>query len=775
MLTMRATPPSRGQLIELIGQNILVAGARPDLLATIADCLQFISVDQSTLIFRQGEEANGLYLVMQGTVQIFSEHDSHRVIMSHSSKGHLFGEFLLCGNSMRSTSALALTGCNLLFWPIETFSTLLLQQPEDFTPITTRLVRRLGWNQTMLALRLSSLFIGLNEQIVRDLINQLTIKPIPANTLLLKQYDPAEYMCIVINGQFQISKEGENHQAEIINVIGRGETVGEMGLLSGSKRTATVIALRDSTVAFLNRNAFEHLLKQHPLEINQTFVRSLINHLEKKSHVKTNTANTFALINLSPQLDAFEFSQYLLNGLQNHGLARVLTSAIIDQAFMRQGAAQCKFSNQDNASLVQWLSEQELVHEYIVYLADAQLNPWTRRCLRQADHVVFLVAADDPPEIRILETQLLAELNDNSVKKTLVLQHPKSAPTPIGTSRWLKLRQLDSHYHVRRDQRSDFDRLARFLTGNALGLVLGGGAARGFAHVGVLKALKERGISVDIVGGNSMGAVLAAEFALQWHEKRMLEKTRQLCIQGDRMTLPLVSLFSGKTMTTALEKLFGDIYIEDLWIPFFCVSCNISRATLMTHRQGTLLAALLSSNAPPGLFPPQVSDGDLLVDGALLNNLPVDIMRELNPGGGIIAVDVNEREDLLNNTDSLGGISGWQLLWNRLNPLAPRINMPGMVQILTRASMIGGLAQQKKMREGLADLYLRPPVNSFPLTGYHQAQAISDAGYEYAREQLQKWQPQPSNNSIHTLRHLQTALDHLTEDGQVTATKHSAM
>lgn len=768
---MRASPPSRDQLIELIGQNILVAGARQDLLASIVDCLRFMAVERNTLIFRQGEEANGLYLVIQGTVQIFSEHDSSRVIMSHSSKGHLFGEFLLCGNSMRSTSALALTDCRLLFWPIETFSALLTQQPDDFTPITTRLVRRLGWNQTMLSLRLSTLFIGLNEKIVRELINQLTIKPIPANTLLLKQYDPAEDMCIVINGQFQVSQENAAHQPNIIGLIGRGETVGEIGLMSGCKRTATVIALRDSTVAYLNRNAFEHLLKQHPLEINQTFVRSLINHLDKNSRVKTNTANTFALINLSPQLDAFEFCRSLLQGLQNHGLARVLTSTIVDQAFMHSGAAQCDFSNLDNASLVQWLSEQELVHEHIVYLADPKLSQWTRRCLRQADHVLFLVDAGDHPGITAFEAQLRAELTDCPVKKTLILRHPKSTQTPLATSNWLKPRVLDAHYHVRQHLQSDFDRLARFMTGNALGLVLGGGAARGFAHIGVLKALKELGIEVDMVGGNSMGAVLAAEFALQWNEKRMLEKTRQLCVQGDRLTLPLVSLFSGKTMTDALEKLFGELYIEDLWMPFFCVSCNISRATLMTHRQGTLLAALLSSNAPPGLFPPQVSNGDLLVDGALLNNLPVDVMRELNQGGRVIAVDVNEREDLLDNTDNLGGVSGWRLLWNRLNPWSPRINMPGMVQILTRASMIGGLAQQKKMREGLADLYLQPPVNNFPLTGYSRAQAIADAGYQYALEQLKDWLQDPSNPS----RHLQAASDHAAEDGQIPAAKHGTV
>jgi len=734
---MYSQPSLRNDIAALLAENILLAGSRSDLLEDIAAGVQSLSVNKKEVIFHQGEEASGLYFVVKGNVQIYSEQEQNRLILSHAAKNHLFGEFLLCGNSMRSTSAQALTDCDLLFWPIEDFSSLLAERPNDFLAITSRLVRRLNWNQTMLALRLSTLFIGLNEDIARELINSLTFKSIPANTLLLKQHDPAEDMCIVINGQFQVSQSTSDNQQEIIAHIGRGETVGEMGLICSSERTANVLALRDSTIAYLNRHAFERLLKQHPLEINQTFIRSVISHLGKNKPANTTNANTFALINLAPQLDAHEFCLSLSDFLQRLGLARILTSDIVDQAFMRSGAAQCQLSDLDNASLVQWLSEQELIYEHIIYLADPTLSQWSRRCLRQADHVLFLVAAEDDPTVSALEAETLNELNNRQIKKTLIIQHALSTSNPGGTSRWLAVRHCDSHYHVRR--RSDFGRLARFLTGNALGLVLGGGAARGFAHIGVMKALKEFDIAVDMVGGNSMGAILAAEYALHWDEEQMLEKTHQLCVKGDRLTLPIVSLFSGKTMTAALAELFGDLCIEDLWMPFFCVSCNISRATLMTHRQGTLLAALLSSNAPPGLFPPQVSNGDLLVDGALLNNLPVDVMRTFNPSGPIIAVDVNERVDLLDNSNTVGGVSGWQILWSRLNPFAPRIQLPSMAQILTRASMIGGLAQHKKMREGLADLYLQPPVNHFSLTNYNQAHAIAEAGYRYARDNLEAW------------------------------------
>jgi NTE family protein/lysophospholipid hydrolase len=160
----------------------------------------------------------------------------------------------------------------------------------------------------------------------------------------------------------------------------------------------------------------------------------------------------------------------------------------------------------------------------------------------------------------------------------------------------------------------------------------------------------------------------------------------------------------------------------------------------MTHNSGSLLTAVLNSNAPPGLFPPQVVNGDLLVDGALLNNVPVDVMAEMNEGGTIIAVDVNAREDLLNNADHSGGVSGWQLLLNKFNPMSDsNNNSPGLIEILTRASMIGGLAQRKKGMNGIAELYLQPPVNEFSVMAYKDAGKIEEVGYQYAMKELQEW------------------------------------
>jgi NTE family protein/lysophospholipid hydrolase len=317
--------------------------------------------------------------------------------------------------------------------------------------------------------------------------------------------------------------------------------------------------------------------------------------------------------------------------------------------------------------------------------------------------------------------------------------HNPLQQVPSGTSEWLRFRDVSLHHHVRYQNDSDFGRVARFLIGKAVGLVLGGGGARGFAHVGILRALEELNIPIDLIGGNSMGAIIAAQSALQWERKDMIQRTLQLCLAGDNFTLPIISLLSGKKMSRGLYDMFGEIQIDDLWHHFYSISCNISRATVVTHDCGSLLTAVLNSNSPPGLFPPQIWKGDLHVDGALLNNVPVDVMRKYNEGGTVIGVDVNEREELLNNTDISRGISGWEILFNKLNPFADTMRLPNMMAILNRASIIGGLSQRKKMMDGYADLYLQPPVNAFSLMDYKSAEKIAELGYQFAIVEFQKW------------------------------------
>ncbi|MDO9209124.1 MAG: cyclic nucleotide-binding and patatin-like phospholipase domain-containing protein [Sulfuricurvum sp.] len=730
---------SHPEWISIIRDNVLFAGIDVTILSNVITKLQQITVKQGDIIYQQDDEPKGLYLVISGKVQIFTKTNQKAHIISHALSNHLFGEFLLLGDSIRTTSAVALQDSQLFYLSLVDFHQLLNAFPQQFSIIANRVTHRLCWKEVVIALRLSPLFTDLSEDIVRALTKELKSESIQANTLLYQKGATATELCIVIEGRFQIIKTMADGQTIVRDVVGRGETIGEIGVLCETARTVDILATRDSTVAKLSRASFEKILLLFPIQINQAFSKSIVNRLSRDEKIKTHAAETFAMVVLSPSIATEDIAKYLFDALKSHGSTSILGSATVDQAFSKKGAAQTDFMHLENDALLHWLSEWEIAHNNVIYIVDAELSNWTRRSLREADHIIFIVDASTDPVISQFEAQILNEIKATSKKQTLVIMHDTLQQVPFGTSQWLSSRNLGMHHHVRYGSQADFGRVARFLMGKAVGLVLGGGGARGFAHIGVLRALQQLNIPIDLIGGNSMGALIAAQSAMQWQYKDIIERTMQLCLAGDQFTLPIISLFSGKKMARGLYDMFGDIHIDDLWHHYYSISCNISRATLMTHDKGSLHSAVLNSNTPPGLFPPQVSNGDLLVDGALLNNVPVDIMRKYNEGGTVIAVDVNAREDLLNNTENTGGINGWKILINKLNPLAPKIKIPNMIEILSRASIIGGLAQRKKMMDGYADLYLQPPVNNFSLRDYKHGEQIAEIGYQYALEEFQSW------------------------------------
>jgi NTE family protein/lysophospholipid hydrolase len=737
------------ETIITLQKNVLFIDIDVPVLTVIAEILDKISVNKGDKIYEQGSEANGLYLVAAGEVQIYSYFDQKKLFIYSASETFLFGEFLLLGDSKRSSSAEAARDSTLYYFSIEHFKHLHKIYPAQFETIATRLVKRLSYDQTMLALHLSPLFLDLGESIVRDLVvKKLKYDTVDANTMLYEEgLNPTE-LCIVVNGRFRITKKDDTGKEIILHTVGRGETIGEIGVLGETRRNVDIWAVRDSTVAKLSRESFEELLCNYPLQINRAFSKSMINRLLKDNINKSHTAETFAVVILSPSIIPRVISNQLFEAFLQIDRANptsILDSELVDQAFSRKGASQTNIEDQgDNDFLVNWLSEWEMAHKNLIYVTDTGLTNWTLRCLRGADHVVFIADGSESPAISPFEQEVLELIKTTKKKQTLLLLHSPQTEMPTNTASWLNLRTVDIHHHVRQGNQLDFQRAARFLTGKALGLVLGGGGARGFAHIGILKALNELDIPVDFIGGNSMGALIAAQNAMQWEHDDMTKRTIELCLAGDRFTLPIVSLFSGQKFIDGLHSMFGDKKIEDLWQHFYSVSCNMSRAEVEEHTRGSLLTAVLNSNTPPGLLPPRVdADGDLLVDGAILNNVPADVMRNLNEGGPVIAVDVNEREDLLGNNFYSGGVNGWQILLNILNPFIENTKIPNIIETLSRASIIGSLHQRKSIKKTMKDnghLYLQPPVGEFSLMAYKEGQEIADKGYLYGIEELKKWQ-----------------------------------
>ena len=353
--------------------------------------------------------------------------------------------------------------------------------------------------------------------------------------------------------------------------------------------------------------------------------------------------------------------------------------------------------------------------------------------------MVVADAAADPRPGEI-ETELLGSERGHRPRHTLALVYQAGHAAPSQSARWLSGRRIDRHVHVRLDRPDDFDRLARLLTGNAVGLALGGGFARGLAHVGVLRALEELRIPVDLIGGSSMGAIVGAQWALGWSAADIARRTSEgLAASFDDKTLPFLSFKRGGKHSRVIRQFFGETRIEDLWLPYFCVSTNLNRSELKVHSAGPLAEAVMASSRAPGVFPPLVMDGELHVDGGVINNVPVDVMRDFSNVGIVIGVDVSPPHELNEVANYGDEVSGWQAAWSRFNPnREKRSYRPSMLFVLMRLIEFGSISYRRQKAD-MADVCISPDVARFKRNDFQAAADLADVGYRAAREVLTKW------------------------------------
>jgi predicted acylesterase/phospholipase RssA len=206
------------------------------------------------------------------------------------------------------------------------------------------------------------------------------------------------------------------------------------------------------------------------------------------------------------------------------------------------------------------------------------------------------------------------------------------------------------------------------------------------------------------------------------------------------LTAPIVSLTRGRRFDRRLQNWFQDVKIEDLWIPYFCVSSNLTEASLVVFESDTLWHAVRASGTLPGLSSPVIRDNCLLFDGCLLDNLPMDVMRDRLGSAHVIAVDVVPPHDLKVDVTELQSPSGWWLLWKRLNPFASKVELPNIISILHRAAEVGSVyGRQRLIEQRLADIYLQPPVDEIDIADFAMVDKAAQIGYEGCKERLADW------------------------------------
>jgi NTE family protein len=558
---------------------------------------------------------------------------------------------------------------------------------------------------------------------------------------LFEEGDAENGVYFVISGRLRalVDREGE---PRVIGEIGRGETVGEMAVLTGEPRSATVRAIRDTVLAHATREAFEALWKRHP-ELPVHMAKIIISRLKRKSErQKISRPATICLLRITDGVDIDRFAGELVSALDRWGVATVESSARIDERF-GAGASQATPDNAETSHKVNlWLDDVEFWNEFVLLVADESDTEWTRRCLRHADEILLVASTEAQPAIHEVEAKLcMGRSAATGAHQTLVLVHDRHVTNPMGTPRWLDQRPVDAHLHLRRDAPGSMQRLARIVSRNAIGLVLAGGGARGFAHLGVYKALEEFGVEIDYVAGTSIGAVMAAYVSFDLSAASMIHRAKEAFAgnpTGDLNVIPFHSLVRGKRLKRTIDRAVVDAIgfsadVTDCWKTLRCVATNFSQACEQVISRGRLDRTVRASVSIPVALPPVPWDGDLLIDGGVFNNFPTSVMAALG-ARQLIGVDLASRKERKYEHDEVPGTLA--LLRDRLRSRKRRkYRLPGLGAILMGTTILYSESRREEAKQSV-DIYINPDVGGVALLDWTAFDRIVELGYRRAKEIL---------------------------------------
>ncbi|KAI0347985.1 patatin-domain-containing protein [Trametopsis cervina] len=660
-------------------------------------------------------------------------------------------------------------------------------------------LERLLEKRPIVLLTLAKRLISLLSPLVLHIDGSLDWVQVNAGQVLWRPDDVSDSFYIVINGRLRALAEKETGGVSIVAEYGQGDTVGELDVITSSPRRTTVHAIRDTELIRMPQTLFNAISSRNPgttaqlLRMIASRVRSEVDsstRLRPTESPRSSNINlkTVAVLPSSRNVPVEAFGRKLFAALESIGAP----TSYLNQSSVSDHLGRHAFTRMGKLKAAGWLAEQEQKYRIVLYVADSAVtSSWTQTCIRQADYVMVVGMGEDPS---LGEYERLLLSMKTTARKELVLLHPDRMVVPGSTRAWLKNRPwIHQHLHVElpgiivsvpraptapqdpaaltafknlkdkvqsgiqryrggasdaRPQRgphtNDFARLARRICGKSIGVVLGGGGARGISHLGLLRALEEYGIPVDHIGGTSIGAFVGGLYAREGdiissagRAKQFSGRMGNIWRMLSDVTYPIVAYTTGHEFNRAIWKSFSDVHIEDMWLPYFCNSTNINTSKMEIHETGYAWRYIRASMTLVGLLPPLSDNGQMLVDGGYLDNLPVATMMSMG-ASAVIASDVGSIDD--NSPRRYGdSVSGWWLLINRWNPFSNAKNIPAITEIQSRLAYVSSVRTLEEAKISHGCLYMQMPVQEYGTLQFSKFDEIQKKGYEAAMDILQKW------------------------------------
>ena len=587
-------------------------------------------------------------------------------------------------------------------------------------------------------------FASDDAELIESIRSEAEFIDLPSGSVLIRQGEHSDDVYFVLSGRLRALAEAGS-ETRVLGEIGRGETVGELALFTGEPRSASIVALRESSVVKVTRQIVERALAKSP-KIALQMTRIVVERFRRSERERQTPVVpvNICILPISPGVDAVALAQSLRAARGDDSAAiAIVGPEDINQRFGTDAASAVR---QSHGAVAQHIDEVEGASKAVYLVADARESAWAPFCLQHCDEIMLVADAGQNPDLSSVETHYLAGDAPVSIaRQTLVLLHGLDTKSPTGTAHWLKARHVSRHFHIRPKLARDMRRLARIMSGNGIGIVLAGGGARGFAHVGVMMALEEAGIEVDFVGGTSIGAIMGTCLALDLPAERIFAAVRKAFLShpkgnvtGDYNFVPLVSLIKGKrthgAMAQAIDDAAGaDIDSEDTWKTFFVVASDFSTESEAILDKGNLARNVIASYAVPGALPPMFINGHMMFDGGTFNNFPVDVMARLG-ARQIIGVDLSTDDGQVYEIDRIPGTIAH--LCDKLRPWKKqRYRLPTVVETLLNSSFISSISKQKTMRK-FVDLLFRPRIEGVGLLEWTRYDDVVAVGYDYAKTML---------------------------------------
>ena len=681
------------------------------------------------ILCAEGEEGTDIYQIESGSLDVVKATAEGPLVIATQSEGSIVGEITYALGGTRTATLRAANECVVTVVPYDLFIEWQDANPDRAAELAAQ--ARLRLNQTRASAVLTNLFGREHEDLIGSLVSEVYWQTLAPGDQLFEQGDDADAAHLIVAGRLQLTTHDEVGDLTLDREVGRGELVGELGIIEDAPRNASARAIRETTLASISRSTFERFTTEHPNLMLKIF-REILGRLHARE-TRNDRARVVTVAVTAPDAEP-GLVEPLVDAVTHFGSTLHLNSVNLTTYVRDVGGVG------SDTRVAEFLHESDVAKDYVILETDTDTTQWSVRATRQSDRFVIVVSADPSDAEHSSIARFLDLLTDRQKASAWIVRlHPTTTSQPSGSPALLDRYGVAEVHNILHGREDHLRRIGRLATGNGRGVVLGGGGARGMAHIGALKALRESGLEYDRIAGASMGSIIAGFAAKDQTTDAMLDiASNQLTGLLD-YTIPLVSLIKAGKMTEGMEKNFGGLDITDFWIPFYCVTTNLTRAELAIHRRGPVVAAVRASVAIPAVLPPVPIDGDLHVDGGVLDNVPVSFMRADNSIGAVIAIDVSPPAGPAAERNFGHSVSGLDALRSKVSRKG-RPGYPDLGQTLMSSLLIGSSkAKNHAIEHGLVDLYLQLELSGVGLLKFENHADVAMQGYQSALPQIEAW------------------------------------